>query len=38
MAPESGAIRPLYDAYYTHFNDAYNSGTTCTKANFPCHS
>ncbi|MFG3707190.1 phosphatidylserine/phosphatidylglycerophosphate/cardiolipin synthase family protein [Micromonospora sp. NPDC047670] len=38
MAPESGATRPLYDAYYTHFNDAYNSGTTCTKANFPCRS
>jgi phosphatidylserine/phosphatidylglycerophosphate/cardiolipin synthase-like enzyme len=36
MAPESGTTHPLYDGFYGHFNDAYNSGVTCTKANFPC--
>ena len=36
MAPESGTVHPIYDAYYTHFNDAYNNGVTCTKANWPC--
>ena len=27
LAPEAGATHPIYDAYFTHFNDAYNSGT-----------
>ena len=27
LAPETGATHPIYDAYYTHFNDAYNAGT-----------
>jgi hypothetical protein len=27
LAPEAGATHPVYDAYYTHFNDAYNTGT-----------
>ncbi|TYC03647.1 hypothetical protein FXF53_08025 [Micromonospora sp. WP24] len=36
MAPETGSTHPLYDAYYTHFNDAYNTGVTCSKSNFPC--
>ncbi|MBM0228731.1 phosphatidylserine/phosphatidylglycerophosphate/cardiolipin synthase family protein [Micromonospora sp. ATA51] len=36
MAPETGTAHPLYDAYYTHFNDAYNTGVTCSKSNFPC--
>lgn len=26
LAPETGATHPIYDAYYTHFNDAYNAG------------
>ncbi|MEV4758558.1 phospholipase D-like domain-containing protein [Micromonospora sp. NPDC049559] len=38
MAPESGSTHPLYDGYYTHFNDAYNTGVTCSKSNFPCRS
>jgi HKD family nuclease len=36
LAGESGATHPIYDAFYSHFNDAYNSGVTCTKANYPC--
>ena len=28
LAPETGTVHPVYDAYYTHFNDAYNAGTT----------
>jgi phosphatidylserine/phosphatidylglycerophosphate/cardiolipin synthase-like enzyme len=36
MAPETGTVHPLYDGFYNHFNDAYNSGVTCTRANFPC--
>jgi phosphatidylserine/phosphatidylglycerophosphate/cardiolipin synthase-like enzyme len=36
MAPETGTVHPLYDGFYAHFNDAYNSGVTCTKANYPC--
>ncbi len=35
MAPET-TTHPLYDGYYAHFNDAYNTGVTCTKANYPC--
>ncbi|WP_211588598.1 phospholipase D-like domain-containing protein [Allorhizocola rhizosphaerae] len=35
MAPESSS-HPLYDGYYAHFNDAYNNGVACTKANYPC--
>ena len=27
LAPEAGAAHPIYDAYFTHFNDAYNAGT-----------
>ncbi|MET7969481.1 phospholipase D-like domain-containing protein [Micromonospora sp. NPDC005305] len=38
MAPEGGSTHPLYDAYYTHFNDAYNTGVTCAKSSFPCRS
>ena len=26
LAPEVGSEHPVYDAYYTHFNDAYNAG------------
>ncbi len=26
LAPETGATHPIYDAYFTHFNDAYNNG------------
>ncbi|MGH3727140.1 MAG: phospholipase D-like domain-containing protein [Micromonosporaceae bacterium] len=36
MASETGGTHPLYDAYYTHFNSAYNTGVTCTRSNFPC--
>ncbi|MEV4413618.1 phospholipase D-like domain-containing protein [Catellatospora sp. NPDC049609] len=36
MGPETGSTHPLYDAYYTHFNEAYNTGVTCTKSNYPC--
>lgn len=36
MAPESGSVHPMYDAYYTHFNDAYNGGVACTRSNYPC--
>jgi phosphatidylserine/phosphatidylglycerophosphate/cardiolipin synthase-like enzyme len=36
MAGESGSVHPLYDAYYTHFNDAYNNGVTCSRSNYPC--
>ena len=36
MGPETGTVHPLYDAYYTHFNEAYNTGVTCTKTNYPC--
>ena len=36
MAPESGTVHPLYDGFYNHFNDAYNYGVTCSKANYPC--
>ncbi|ADO75711.1 phospholipase D-like domain-containing protein [Stigmatella aurantiaca] len=36
LAPESGTVHPIYDAYVGHFNDAYNSGVTCTKTNYPC--
>jgi phosphatidylserine/phosphatidylglycerophosphate/cardiolipin synthase-like enzyme len=26
LAAETGATHPIYDAYFTHFNDAYNTG------------
>jgi phosphatidylserine/phosphatidylglycerophosphate/cardiolipin synthase-like enzyme len=26
LAPETGTTHPIYDAYFTHFNDAYNNG------------
>jgi hypothetical protein len=26
LAPETGTVHPIYDAYFTHFNDAYNTG------------
>jgi phosphatidylserine/phosphatidylglycerophosphate/cardiolipin synthase-like enzyme len=26
LAGETGDTHPVYDAYYTHFNDAYNAG------------
>ncbi|MEH1164007.1 phospholipase D-like domain-containing protein [Micromonospora sp. CPCC 205539] len=38
MAPESGTTHPLYDAYYAHFNDAYNYGVSCSKSSYPCRS
>ena len=28
LAPETGDSHPIYDAYFTHFNDAYNTGAT----------
>ncbi|WP_239470236.1 phospholipase D-like domain-containing protein [Archangium violaceum] len=36
LAPESGTVHPIYDAFVAHFNDAYNNGVTCSKANYPC--
>ena len=27
LAAETAAAHPIYDAYFTHFNDAYNKGT-----------
>ncbi|WP_285474205.1 phospholipase D-like domain-containing protein [Actinoplanes sp. NBRC 101535] len=36
MAWETGTTHPLYTAYYNHFMDTYNEGTTCTIANYPC--
>jgi phosphatidylserine/phosphatidylglycerophosphate/cardiolipin synthase-like enzyme len=36
MAPETGTVHPLYDGFYNHFNDAYNTGVACTKSNYPC--
>ncbi len=27
LAPEIGTAHPIYDAYVTHFNDAYSTGT-----------
>ncbi|UQA58732.1 phospholipase D-like domain-containing protein [Polyangium aurulentum] len=36
LAPETGTTHPIYDAYVGHFNDAYNGGVTCSKANYPC--
>jgi phosphatidylserine/phosphatidylglycerophosphate/cardiolipin synthase-like enzyme len=26
LAPETGTTHPIYDAYFTHFNDAFNTG------------
>jgi len=26
LAPETGTVHPIYDAYFAHFNDAYNTG------------
>ena len=36
MGPETGSKHPLYDAYFTHFTEAYDNGVTCTASNFPC--
>ncbi|NUT32739.1 MAG: hypothetical protein HOV79_06650 [Hamadaea sp.] len=36
MTSEAEASHPLYDAYYDHFNEMYNTGVTCTVGNFPC--
>lgn len=36
MAWETGSTHPLYNAYYAHFNEAYNYGVTCTRSNYPC--
>jgi phosphatidylserine/phosphatidylglycerophosphate/cardiolipin synthase-like enzyme len=36
LAPETGTVHPIYDAYVGHFNDAYNGGVTCTRSNYPC--
>ena len=36
LAPESGSSHPLYDGFRQHFGDAWEAGTTCTAANYPC--
>ncbi|GIF06618.1 hypothetical protein Asi03nite_41560 [Actinoplanes siamensis] len=38
MAPETGTTHPLYNAYFNHFNDAYDNtnAVTCTTSNYPC--
>ncbi len=36
LAPESGSTHPLYDGFSQHFGDAWEAGTTCTAANYPC--
>ena len=36
MAGETGTVHPLYDGFYNHFNDSYNTGVTCSKSNYPC--
>ncbi len=36
MTSEGEASHLLYDAYYDHFNEMYNTGVACTVANFPC--
>jgi hypothetical protein len=28
LAGETAASHPVYDAYFTHFNDAYNAGSS----------
>lgn len=37
MAPESATSHPLYDGYYAHFNNAYDSGVPCTKTHSSCY-
>ena len=36
LAPEVGSVHPVYDAYYAHFNDAYDRGVDCGSRRFPC--
>lgn len=36
LTSEGEASHPLYDAFYDHFGDMYNTGTTCTLSNYPC--
>lgn len=36
LTSEAEASHPLYDAYYDHFNEMYNTGVSCTVASFPC--
>ena len=36
LAPEYGSSHPLYDGFSQHFQDAWEAGTTCTIANYPC--
>ncbi|GAA4939816.1 phospholipase D-like domain-containing protein [Actinoplanes utahensis] len=36
MAPEPTTSHPLYNAFYNHFNDAYNNGTACAASNPGC--
>jgi HKD family nuclease len=36
MGWETGTTHPLYEGFANHFKDAYNYGTTCTAANYPC--
>ena len=36
LAPESGSSHPLYDGFSQHFRNAWEAGTTCTAANYPC--
>lgn len=37
MAPESATSHPLYDGYFAHFNNAYDSGDPCTKSHGSCY-
>lgn len=37
MAPESATSHPLYDGYYAHFNNAFDSGVPCTKSHGSCY-
>jgi HKD family nuclease len=37
MAPESATVHPLYDGYVGHFNNAFYSGTPCTKDKDSCY-
>ena len=36
MAPETGSSHRLYDAFCTHFDDAWLGGRQCVKGGYPC--
>ena len=36
LGAEAGTTHPIFDAYYDHFNDAFDRGVQCTKSNWPC--